>query len=119
MRHAALLAKVAGLDSALLPAHQALRMATLEGARALGLAHKIGSLEVGKAADMMAIELDDWIHQPCFDPVSHIIYVTGRENVSHVWVNGKLRINDKKPINCPHDMLLKKTQMWQNALLSH
>ncbi len=118
MRHAALLAKVAGLDSALLPAHQALRMATLEGARALGLAHEIGSIEVGKAADMIAIELDDWVNQPCFDPLSHLVYVTGRENVSHVWVNGKLRINDKKPINCPHDMLLKKTQMWQNALLS-
>lgn len=118
IRHAALLAKVAGLDSALLPAHQALRMATLEGARALGLTHEIGSLEVGKAADMMAVELEDWINQPCFDPVSHLVYVAGRENVSHVWVNGKLRINDRKPIDCPHDMLLKKTQLWQNALLS-
>ena len=118
MRHAALLAKVAGLDSALLPAHQALRMATLEGARALGLAHEIGSLEVGKAADIIAIELDDWVNQPCFDPVSHLIYVTGRENISYVWVNGKLRIDNKKPIDCPHDMLLKKTQMWQNTLSS-
>jgi 5-methylthioadenosine/S-adenosylhomocysteine deaminase len=118
IRLASLLAKVAGYDSALLPAHQALRMATLEGARALGLVHEIGSLEIGKAADLVAIELDDWINQPCFNPVSHIIYVTGRENVSHVWVNGKLRIDDKKPIDCPHDILLKKTQMWQNTLSS-
>ncbi|GAB1393354.1 TRZ/ATZ family hydrolase [Rhodocyclaceae bacterium] len=118
MRHAALLAKVASLDSTLLPAHQALRMATLEGARALGLADETGSLEVGKAADMIAVELDDWLNQPCFDPVSHLIYVVGRENISHVWVEGKLRIDDKKPVDCPHDMLLKKTQMWQNASLS-
>ncbi len=118
MRHATLLAKVAGLDSALLPAHQALRMATLEGARALGLAHEIGSLEIGKAADTIAIKLDDWINRPCFNPVSHLIYVTGRESVSHVWVSGKLRINDSKPIDCPHDTLLKKSLMWQNRLSS-
>jgi len=118
MRHAALLAKVAGHDSALLPTHQALRMATLEGARALGLGHEIGSLEIGKAADMIAVELDDWINQPCFAPISHLLYVTGRESISHVWVNGKSRIDNKKPIDCPHDILLKKTQMWQNALSS-
>ncbi len=118
MRHAALLAKVAGLDSALLPAHQALRMATLEGARALGLVHEIGSLKIGKAADLIAVEMDDWINQPCFDPASHLVYVTGRESVSHVWVNGKSRIDNKKPIDCPHDMLLKISQMWQNTLSS-
>lgn len=118
MRQAALLAKVTALDSSLLPAHQALRMATLEGAHALGLNHEIGSLERGKAADITAVELDDWINNPCFDPISHLVYVTGRESVSHVWVNGKLRIDDKKPIDCPHDILLKKTQMWQNTLSS-
>ncbi|MDX9996176.1 MAG: TRZ/ATZ family hydrolase [Rhodocyclaceae bacterium] len=116
MRHAALLAKVAGHDAALLPAHQALRMATLEGARALGLDREIGSLRPGKAADLLAVRLDDWLVQPCFDPVSHLVYVAGREAVSHVWVAGKQRIANGMPIDLDSRALLDKTKMWQNAL---
>jgi len=117
MRHAALLAKVAGGDAALLPAHQALRMATLEGARALGLAHETGSLQIGKAADLCAIRLDDWIVQPCFHPVSHLVYVAGREHVSDVWVAGRPRIAQGKPIGLDVTGLLEKSNMWHNAIL--
>lgn len=99
MRHAALLAKLGSGDAACLPAHQALRMATLEGARALGLDDEIGSLRPGKAADLCALRLSDWELQPCFDPVSHLVYVAGREQVSHVWVAGKLRIRDSRPVD--------------------
>lgn len=99
MRHAALLAKLGSGDAACLPAHQALRMATLEGARALGLDDEIGSLLPGKAADLCALRLSDWELQPCFDPVSHLVYVAGREQVSHVWVAGKLRIRDSRPVD--------------------
>ena len=91
IRLAALLAKGASGDATAVSAHQALEMATINGAKALGLEHKIGSVEVGKLADLVAIKMDDLIMQPCFDPVSHLVYVASRECVSHVWVNGDLK----------------------------
>jgi 5-methylthioadenosine/S-adenosylhomocysteine deaminase len=118
MRHAALLAKVANNDPSLLPAHQALRMATLESARALGIDALTGSLQPGKAADLAAVSLEDWMLKPCFDPVSHLVYAAGRESVSHVWVAGKLRIDDKIPLDLDERALLDKVEMWQNSLLS-
>lgn len=117
MRHAALLAKVASGNPALLPAHQALRMATLEGARALGMDGRIGSLRPGKAADLLAVNLDDWMLKPCFDPVSHLVYTAGRESVSHVWTAGKLRIDDKQAVDLDEQTLLEKVEMWQNSIL--
>ena len=95
MRQAALLSKVATGDAGSLPAHQSLRMATLDGAAALGLGEQIGSIEAGKLADLIAIDLGDWITMPCFDPASHVVYVAGREQVSHVWVGGQPRMLDK------------------------
>jgi 5-methylthioadenosine/S-adenosylhomocysteine deaminase len=118
MRHAALLAKVATHDAARLPAHQALAMATIEGARALGLEAQIGSLLPGKAADLLAARLDDWLLQPCFDPASHLVYAAGRESVSHVWVAGKLRIDDKQPVDLDIKALLHKLNVWQNIILN-
>jgi 5-methylthioadenosine/S-adenosylhomocysteine deaminase len=116
MRHAALLAKLESRNAASLPAHQALRMATLEGARALGMDGVIGSLLPGKAADLCALRLDDWALQPCFDPVSHLVYAAGREQITHVWVRGKLRIEDTNPVDSSVSALLHKTFLWQNAL---
>jgi 5-methylthioadenosine/S-adenosylhomocysteine deaminase len=116
MRHAALLAKLHSRNAACLPAHQALRMATIEGARALGLDSEIGSLEPGKAADLLALRLDDWEIQPCYDPVSHLVYAAGREAITHVWVAGKLRIKDKKPVDFEVLSLLNRTNIWQNAI---
>ena len=117
MRQAALLAKVANEDAASLPAHRALGMATLEGARALGLEEKIGSLRIGKAADLMAVRLDAWDLQPCYCPASHLVYAAGREQVSHVWVAGALRIEDKHPVDLDVQALLMNTKMWQNKIL--
>jgi len=116
MRHAALLAKVANHDATSLPAHQALRMATLEGARALGLDKNIGSLEPGKAADLLAVRLDAWEMQPCYCPASHLVYVAGREQVSHVWVAGELRIDNRHPVDLDVMLLSMKVKMWQNTL---
>ncbi|WIM06506.1 MAG: TRZ/ATZ family hydrolase [Candidatus Nitricoxidivorans perseverans] len=112
MRHAALLAKVASSDAAALDAHRALRMATLDGAAALGLDRDIGSIIPGKSADLCAVRLDDWLTQPCYDPASHLIYVAGRENVSHVWVAGKLRIRDGYPADPVHSRLLGLVNVW-------
>ncbi|MGH8751077.1 MAG: TRZ/ATZ family hydrolase, partial [Burkholderiales bacterium] len=86
MRLTALLAKAVSGRADALPAHQALRMATLNGAKALGLDGKTGSLTVGKAADITAVDFSSLELSPCFDPVSHLVYAAGREQVSHVWV---------------------------------
>jgi len=91
MRTAALLAKGTSQDPTAVPAALALEMATLNGARALGLDDKIGSIEVGKVADLTAVALTSPETMPCFDPISHLVYVLGREHVSHVWVAGDLR----------------------------
>jgi 5-methylthioadenosine/S-adenosylhomocysteine deaminase len=91
IRLAALLAKGVSGDASVISAHQALEMATINGAKALGLEHKIGSIEVGKQADLIAVRMNDLVMQPCFDPVSHLVYVASRECVSHVWVSGDLK----------------------------
>ena len=117
MRHAALLAKVGSLDATALPAHAALRMATLDGARALGMDDRIGSIEIGKCADLCALELSAPQCRPCFDPVSHLVYVCGRENVSHVWIGGETRVD--KGISLLHindTELLRLVSMWQTRL---
>lgn len=114
MRHAALLAKVAEQNPTVLPSFTTLSMATINGAKALGLDGDIGSLQPGKMADITAVDLGEWPMQPCYDPVSHLVYVAGREQVSHVWVNGKLRIEDKTPCNIDIRVLLHKAEMWQN-----
>ena len=89
MRTAALLAKGVANDATALPAHQALEMATINGARALGIDSFTGSLEVGKQADIIAVDLSAIETTPMFDPISHLVYCTGRNQVSDVWVAGK------------------------------
>jgi len=91
MRTAALVAKGVNGDASSIPAWQALEMATISGAKALGLESQIGSIEAGKAADLTAVSMRDIEILPCFDPLSHLVYVAGREHVSHVWVEGDLR----------------------------
>ncbi len=91
MRLAALLAKGQSGDATAISAHQALAMATINGAKALNLNDKIGSIECGKYADLTAVKMHDIELQPCFNPVSHLVYVAGREHVSHVWVEGDLK----------------------------
>lgn len=90
MRTAALLAKVADDSAESIPAYTALEMATINGARALGLQDQIGSIETGKQADLIAVRLDDLNSLPCYDPISHLVYVAGREQVTHTWVDGHL-----------------------------
>ena len=89
MQTAALLGKHAAGDAAALPAAAALRMATLNGARALGLAGEIGSLVAGKAADVVCVNLSSLEHQPLLDPVSDLVYAGSRHDVTDVWVAGE------------------------------
>ena len=116
IRQAALLAKACAHDASTLTAHRALYAATMGGAKALGLDSTIGSLCPGKAADMIAIRLDDWQHQPCYDPVSHLVYVIGREQVSHVWVAGKIQVANSE-LRCTNlTETLAEVRMWQQKV---
>ena len=116
MRHASLLAKVASGDATALDAHTVLRMATLDGAAALGLERKIGSLAPEKCADMVAIRLDAPEVIPCFDPASHLVYVAGREHVSHVWIDGRLRVSAGVLQKSDMNQLIGVVNLWQNRL---
>jgi 5-methylthioadenosine/S-adenosylhomocysteine deaminase len=95
MRTAALLAKGVSGDATVVPAHRALEMATLNGAKALGLDKKTGSLTPGKFADIVAINFDTIEATPVYDPVSHLVYCCNREQVSDVWVAGKHVMKDR------------------------
>lgn len=116
MRQAALLAKATSGRADSLPAHQALRMATLNGANALGLGEITGSLVVGKAADITAINFSDLNLTPCYDPTSHLVYTASREQVSHVWVNGRMLLNDKKLTTLNPFELQYRTAFWQERI---
>jgi 5-methylthioadenosine/S-adenosylhomocysteine deaminase len=115
MRTAALLAKAVAGNAEALPAHAALRAATLGGAHALGLDAHIGSIEPGKRADLVAVALRGPEVAPCYDPVSHLVYAAGREHVTHVWVDGEPRVTEGK-LETAHRNLDTRWQLWQTAL---
>ena len=112
-RLASLLQKGTTGDAAALPAHQKLEMATLNAAKALGWQDEIGSLVAGKAADMTAIDLSSIETQPVYDPVSHLFHAAGRENVTHVWVNGELLLDNRVLMRQDTSELKAKAAIWQ------
>lgn len=112
MRTAAMLAKAVASDAAALSAHQTLRMATLNGAHALGLGHKIGSIEAGKAADLVAVQLNELETLPMFNPVSQLVYTDNSHRVSHVWVNGKALLRDRKLTTLDQAEVMHKARQW-------
>ena len=116
MRLAALLAKAVAKDASTLPAHEALRCATLRGARALGLESRIGSIEIGKDADLTAVRMNDLSDLPCYDPASHLVYVGGREQVTHVWVAGQLHMSDGSLIRPKIKELEIPVRLWHNRI---
>lgn len=118
-RLAALLQKGVSGDAASLPAWQALEMATLNAARALGWDRDIGSLVAGKAADMVAIDLSSIETQPCYDPASHVFYAAGREHVTHSWVNGELLLDNRVLTKLDEQELKSKAATWQQRFREH
>ncbi len=116
LRLAALLGKLDASDAAALPAHQALEMATINAARALGLDKKIGSLEIGKRADIAAVNLGAPELAPCYQPLSHIAYAAGREHVSHVWVDGVLRVRDGQLTGLDSADITARAGFWRNKI---
>jgi len=116
MRTAALLAKAVANDAAALPAHRALRMATINGARALGLGDITGSLEPGKAADMIAVDLSGTDTQPVFDVTSQLVYATGRQHVSDVWIAGHQHVRDHQVRTFDTDELRRRAASWRACI---
>jgi 5-methylthioadenosine/S-adenosylhomocysteine deaminase len=116
MRTAALLAKAVAGDAQALPAHAALRAATLGGARALGIDAAAGSIQPGKWADLAAVDMRSPELRPCYDPVSHLVYAAGRENVTHVWVAGRLLLEERELRSEALRALHSRELVWQNVL---
>lgn len=116
MRSAALLSKVVSGNPSAVPAHTALEMATINGAKAMGLDNRIGSLKPGKEADVIAVNLSSIETQPVFHPVSHIVYSCNREQVSDVWVAGQRVLNGRNLTTLNEQSLLSKAKLWNEKL---
>jgi 5-methylthioadenosine/S-adenosylhomocysteine deaminase len=116
MRLAALLAKAMADQADIVPAHEALAMATINGARALGLDHEIGSLEIGKAADLIAIDLSSLETTPCYDVASHLVYAASREHVSHVWVGGEMLVENRVLTRLDVDRVRGNARVWRGKI---
>ncbi len=116
MRTAALLAKGVAEDASAVTAATALRMATLNGAKALGIEEITGSLTSGKAADICAIDLSDIETQPLYNPISQIVYSASRHQVSDVWVAGKRCLKNKQLTTLNLADLNRKIAQWQQKL---
>lgn len=116
MRHAGLMAKLVSGDAAALPAAQLLHMATLGGARALGIEHETGSIRPGKSADLCAVSLDEAETRPCYSPLSHLVYAAGREHVTDVWVAGTARVAQGNLLHLHNNELKARARLWQNQV---
>ncbi len=116
MRTAALLGKAVAGDASAIPAMTAIRMATINGAKALGLDTVCGSLSLGKAADVIAIDLTYLETQPLYCPVSQIVYAASRQQVTDVWVAGKRLLKQRRLTTINIDDLKVKIAEWQHRL---
>ena len=116
MRSAALQAKAVSANACSVPAETALRMATLNGARALGIADRTGSLSVGKSADIVALDLGTPETQPVYHPVSQLVYAAGREQVRHVWINGRQLLNDRALTTIDLSQTLQRAANWRDRI---
>jgi 5-methylthioadenosine/S-adenosylhomocysteine deaminase len=116
MRLASLIAKMATGDAASVPAVTALRMATLNGAAALGLDAETGSLAPGKQADVTAVRIADLETLPLYDPASHLVHAAGREHVTDVWIGGQRVVHDGHVTTIDAAALASRARVWQQRL---
>jgi 5-methylthioadenosine/S-adenosylhomocysteine deaminase len=112
MRTAALLAKAVAGDASAIPAYTALRMATINAARALGLDRETGSLEPGKAADVIAVHIDDIEAEPLYHPLSHIVYACSRDKVSDAWVAGRHLLSERRLTTVDETAIRRRSREW-------
>lgn len=116
LKQTALLAKFESGKADSVSAQEALHMATLGGAKALGIDALTGSLEIGKAADICAIDLSSIRHQPVYNPISQIVYSDTSGSVSHVWVHGKALVEDQNLTTLSMPKLLEKARYWKDKI---
>ncbi|HEX7129309.1 MAG TPA: TRZ/ATZ family hydrolase [Rhodanobacteraceae bacterium] len=116
MRTAALLAKGVAKDASAFDAAYALRAATLNGARALGLADRIGSIEAGKQADLAAVRLDEPETQPLYHAISQLVYAASRRQVSDVWIAGRRKLESGVLPDTDLDALRAKAARWRERI---
>jgi 5-methylthioadenosine/S-adenosylhomocysteine deaminase len=116
MRTAALLAKGVAGDASAVPAPVALRMATLDGAKALGIDSVCGSLEAGKSADVAAVILDTLETLPVYDPISQIVYSANRDQVTDVWVAGRHLLKSRTLTTLDPDKIRESIAHWSGKL---
>jgi len=113
MRTAALLAKGVANDASAMDAAATLRMATLNGARAMGLGERIGSIEPGKRADLIAVNLDVLEAQPCYSAISQLVYASGRQQVGDVWIDGQWKLREGELVDMDVAALIAKARTWR------
>lgn len=116
MRIATLLQKITSGRPTALPAQKVLRMATIEGAAAIGLDDQIGSIEAGKRADLIQVRLDAPHMLPIYDVESHLVYVTDSQDVATVLVDGKVLVEAGKPLSIDTVALRKRIKQYQNSI---
>ncbi len=116
MRTAALLAKAVAGDASAFDAAATLRAATLNGAKALGWDERIGSIEPGKQADLAAVRMDAIETEPMYNVISQLVYATGRQQVSDVWIAGQRRLRDREPVDLDCDELREKARRWRDRI---
>tara|TARA_B100001996_G_scaffold368927_1_gene341884 strand:- start:455 stop:823 length:369 start_codon:yes stop_codon:yes gene_type:complete len=116
MRLAALLIKGKTKLPELLPAFQAIKMATINGAKALGLEASIGSIEKNKKADLVAIDLNSIENQPIYNPLSTLVYSSSKSDVNFVWINGEIKLKDKKLVNLDEEKIVQIAKIWQKKI---
>lgn len=116
MRTAALAGKMAAADPAALSAKTVLRMATLNGARALGIEHETGSLAAGKWADCIAIDLDTPETRPIYDPIAQIVYSADRHQVTDTWVAGKRLLHNRQLTSIDLVATMARADEWQTRI---
>jgi 5-methylthioadenosine/S-adenosylhomocysteine deaminase len=119
LRTAALLAKGVAQNAAALNAEQALEMATLGGARALGLEERIGSIEVGKDADLISLDLQQLETQPLYHLASQLVYAANRNQVRNAWVAGKHVLHERALINTDADTLVHNAAEWAKRITTN
>jgi 5-methylthioadenosine/S-adenosylhomocysteine deaminase len=118
LRAAALLGKGVAGDATVLPAARVLRMATLNGARALGLGEETGSLEPGKAADLIAVDLGQPETEPVYHPISLLVYAAGRHQVTDVWIAGQRLLANRRLTTLDLDEILRRARAWRDKIAS-
>ena len=116
MHTAALLAKGVSNDCICSDSHATLRMATLNGAKALGLNKLIGSLKKGKQADVVAIDLNQIETIPLYEPLSQIIYAADRRQISDVWIAGKRLLKNRELTTLKYEELLENSKLWERKI---